>query len=155
MRQPEEQKSSNPFAYLAEMHLNVINASIRAGKYVYPDELAAALRRHGERPVPIEVTDYICRMLEDDIKKPKGRKARSKADKLRWNMLIRGTYHRYLIWLQQRKTRDGHLMGWKALQTADFWQGPAHEKAARMTAQFFGYGPHAFRRIQNIASAQK
>ncbi len=155
MRQLEEQKFPNRFAYLAEMHLAGIHPRIRAGNYVYPDELATVLRRHGERPVPAMITDYICRMLESDIKKPKGRRARSKADKLRWNMLIQGTYQRYLTWLQQRKIRDGHLMGWKALQTADFWQGPAHEKAARMTAQFFGYGPHAFRRIQNIASAQK
>jgi hypothetical protein len=40
-------------------------------------------------------------------------------------------YERWLPWLQARKKRPG----WRDSKTIDWWQGPPHERAARMVAR--------------------
>lgn len=144
-------RNENPgrFAYLDELHLGGIERSIAAGEYVDGIELAAALRKHGSRPIPSAVLDYLCQYLEDAINKPKGRKPWPKADRHRLDMIVSGLYHRYLDHLTDRKRRYGHPAGWTGF---DFT--PA-EIAARLVARRFHYGEESWRTIQNIASARK
>lgn len=114
------------FAYLHELHLVGIEKSIAKGEYVSAEDLAAALRKHGSRPISHSVLDYLCRHLEGKIAKPKGRKA-----------------------------RYGHLDGWSGIRGASWWHGPPNERAARMVAQRVGHGAEAWRAIQNEVSSQE
>lgn len=149
------QVSDNKFAYLNELHLTGIERQITAGEYVSGPVLATALRKHGFRPIRPEVLEYLCRHLEDNIAKPRGRKAIPEIVQRRQRMIIRHYYQRYLAWLQARKRRYGGLKGWPRIRQADWWKGPPHERAARMTAEQFSYGAESWRTVLNEVSSQK
>lgn len=137
------------FAYLDELHLGGIERSIAAGEYVDGAELAAALRKHEARPIPPAVLDYLCRFLEGNVDKPKGRKPWPEVERHRINMIIGGLYHRYIDYLTDRKRCYGHPAGWTSIEAT-----PA-EMAARLVARRFHYGERSWRTIQNIASSRK
>ena len=147
--------SDHKFAYLDELHLVGIENRVAKGEYVSAGELAAALRKHGLRPIPSCVLEYLCRLLEGKVTKPKGRKALPKLEKRRRRMILRHFYRRHLTWLQNRKARYGHLDGWSRIRQASWWQGPPNERAARMVAQRFGYGAESWRTVRNDVSSQK
>lgn len=86
---------------------------------------------------------------------PKGRKALPEMAKRRQAMILRYLYQRNLAWLRRRKERYGHLNGWPSIRQADWWQGPPHERAARMVAKRFHYGAGSWRSIVNMTSSQK
>lgn len=149
------QVPSHRFAYLDELHLGGIERSLAKGEYVSAEELAAALRKHGSRPIPPCVLDYLCRLLEGQVAKPKGRKALPAVAKHRWQMIVRYVYQRNLAWLRDRQARYGDLEGWPLIRMASWWQGPPHERAARMVAQRFSYGAESWRTILNEMSSRK
>jgi hypothetical protein len=103
------------------------------GEHVGGAELALALRSNPDLPVPPVVRDYLCRYLEGKVRKPGGRKPGG-AVKLVRDVWAAGLYQQYLAWLKRRKRRFG-LTGWLELRCADWWQGPPHERAARMVAR--------------------
>lgn len=143
------------FAHLDELHLVGIEKSIAKGEYVSAEDLAAALRKHGSRPISHSVLDYLCRHLEGKIPKPKGRKALPPLEKRQVRTFLRYLYRRNLTWLQGRKARYGHLDGWPGIHGASWWHGPPNERAARMVAQRVGHGAEAWRAIQNEVSSQE
>ena len=147
--------SDHRFAHLDELHLVGIENRVAKGEYVSAGELAAALRKHGSRPIPSCVLEYLCRLLEGKVTKPKGRKALPILEMRRRRMVIGHFYRRYLTWLRNRKARYGHLDGWPRIRQASWWRGPPNERAARMVALQFGYGAESWRCVQNIASSQK
>jgi len=148
-------KASGRFAHLDELHLGGIERRIAAGEYVDGVELAEALRKHGSRPIPAAVLDYLCRYLEGDIAKPRGRKPVPTVEQRRQQMLVRYSYRRYLAWLKGRKMRYGHLDGWPRIRAASWWQGPPHERAARMAAHRWSYGDDSWRSVHNLLSSRK
>ncbi len=143
------------FAHLDELHLKGIERRVAEGEYVSAEELVAALRKHGSRPLPPAVLEYLCRLLEGKVAKPKGRKALPSVEKRHRRMIVRHFYLRNLAWLQDRKARYGHLDGWPSIRQAKWWQGPPNERAARMVAERISYGAESWRDIQNEASSQK
>lgn len=149
-RQPDRR-----FAYLDELHLVGIERCLAREEYVSAEDLAAALRKHGSRPIPLSVLEYLCRLLQGEVAKPKGRKELPELEKRRYRMIIRHAYKSHLSWLHGREARYGHLEGWPAIRQASWWQGPPHERAARMVAERFGYGAESWRSILNQASSQK
>ena len=102
---------SQRFAHLNELHLGGIERSIAKGEYVSGEDLAAALRKHGSRPISPSVLDYLCRFLEGKVAKPKGRPSLPELDKRRRRMILGHFYKRYFTWLQGRKAQYGHLDG--------------------------------------------
>ena len=122
------------------------------GEHVSGDELALALRSHPEAPVPPVVRDYLCRYLEGKVRKPRGRKPGGAVQLIR-NACAAPLYERYLAWLKRRERRFG-LGGWPALQGADWWQGPPHERAARMVAKRL-FRNHNWEHVRNVVSSQK
>ena len=149
------QASGGKFAYLDELHLVDIEDRIAQGDYVSAEDLAVALRKHGMQPIPPSVLDYLCRLLEGRVAKPKGRKALPEVEERLQLMLVRYYYRRTLTWLQARTARYGDLDGWRGIRGASWWQGPPHERAARMVAQRLSYGAESWRTIQKQASSRK
>ncbi|WP_420346178.1 hypothetical protein [Pelagibius sp.] len=143
------------FSHLDALHLVDIERRLTEGDYVDPEELAANLRKHGQRPIPSHTLEYLCRHLEGKVPAPKGRRALPELEKHRQSMILRHVYQRTLAWLRQRKQRYGHLDGWPYIRNADWWQGPPHERAARMAAKRFRYGAEAWRSLLNEVSSRK
>jgi len=137
------------FSHLNNLHMGGIERDLKAGKYVEPEVLAAALRKHGSQPIPPEVLDYLCRFLEGSVPIPKGRKPWPKFDRQRFETLVAGLYRRYLERLTDRKRLYGQPAGWTKLD------GTPAEVAARIVAKRFMYGAESWRRVQNIASSRK
>ena len=122
------------------------------GEHVSGDELALALRSNPDVPVPSDVHDYLCQHLEGTVRKPRGRKPGGALQLIR-DAYAAALYERYLAWLKRRKRRLG-LKGWSALQGADWWQGPPHERAAPMVAKRL-FQRHTWEHVRNIVSSRK
>lgn len=151
---PQHAKTHD-FSHLRVLHMRVVQGLLDQGKYVDGTKLAAALRQEAGKPVPPQVLDYLCRYLEGDVAKPKGRKPQPASDK-RWrDAVVRYQYRRFLTWLQGREARYGHLEGWPRIRGAEWWQGPPNERAARIVAHGWWYGVGSWRTVQRIASSQK
>ncbi len=123
--------------------------------FVADEEVVETLRRHRGEPIPDKVLDYLCARLEGTVKKPRGRKRVGSIGEIR--VVLAGLYYkRYLTWLQRRKRRCG-LEGWPRIKKADWWQGPPHERAARMTAHALRriWPNVSYRHIQNVVSSWK
>ncbi len=113
-------------------------------------ELAEALRRHRGEPIPDKVFTHLCARLEGTDKK-RGRKPDKFLRHVR-AILAPVFYERYLHWLQHRKRQCG-LEGWPGIKAADWWQGPPHERAARMVAKRL-FPNHTWRYVTNFISSQ-
>ena len=126
--------------------------AIQHKNYVDPNSLIRSLESCSGKPLPDVLLDYLCRLAEDKIKKPAGRPPISNREYLRQNMAVL-RYPKYLKWLKARKKRWG-LKGWSQIRGLDWWQGPPHERAARMVRRRFHL--HAeVRHIQNLVSTFK
>jgi hypothetical protein len=137
------------FAYLDDLHLGGIERQLAAGEHVEAAELVFALRKHGQRPIPPVVLDYICRMLEGRVRKPKGRRAQPELVRRRLRMLIGGIYRDYLARLEERRHKFGAPAGWTRLEYSP------GELAARIVAKNYLGRPESWRTVQNIASSRK
>jgi len=144
-----EKGGGTDFSWLNAFQLGGVERKIDAGEYVDGAELSSALRKHGQQPISPEVLDYLCRYLEGQIEKPRGRKLLPGAEIRRNHMIIRGYYRIYLDRLTDHKRCLGRSAGWTKLG----WT-PA-EMAARIVAKRFMYGAKSWRRVQNIASSHK
>ena len=122
------------------------------GQHVSGEELALALRSNPDALLPPVVRDYLCRFLEGKVGNPRGRKPGGALQIVR-NACAPMLYERYLAWLRRRKRRLG-LDGWPALQGARWWQGPPHERAARMVAKRL-FRNNNWEHVRNVVSSQK
>jgi hypothetical protein len=122
--------------------------------YIPPEEMAGALRYNPGVPLPPAIHDYLCDFLEGKVQAPRGRPADTEIPWSQINkILIPPTYERYYTWLKKRKRSMG-LSGWKSIRSADWWQGPPSERAARMTCRRLRLAI-SWRRVQNIVSEAK
>lgn len=121
--------------------------------YYSGEELAKALRKSGQRPMPPVVQEYFCAFLEGKVKKKRGRKSEGrKADHLLRYALAKLMYERTLQWLQRREKKYG-LKGWACIRGADWWQegDSPHERAAKMVRQRY-YREKTARSVLNLFS---
>ena len=96
-----------------------LKSSSKRRAYIPPEQIARALRENPGVPLPPEIHEYLCNILEGKIQGPPGRQADSENPTLRLKKaLIPPTYARYLTWLQRRKRLMG-LEGWKQIREAD------------------------------------
>ena len=148
-------ETHSEFAHLRVFEMKWVQHSLERGKYVDGDRLAAALREQAGKPIPPAVLDYLCRFLEGKVSKPKGRKSVPLSEQHRTQMLVRYSYNRYLEWIKARKKRYGNLEGWSFIKEANWWQGPPHERAARMAARRWLHGAESWRSVHNLLSSSK
>jgi|GEM_PF-3547160 len=150
----DETEGSN-FDYLKAHHFGGALRMIAKGEYVSADELAHLLRNRGDIEVPDELLDYISAHLADEIKAPSGRPRRDEIYVRQREMIVAVEYNRLKIALSESSlsSKDLETYGdedpkFKADHT------PA-ERAASLVAGLWLDGPGSWRRVQNIASAQK
>ena len=128
-----------------------LKSSSRRRAYISPEQIARALRKNPGVPLPPAIHDYLCDFLEGKIRAPAGRPADSENPVRHLKKsLIPITYARYFAWLKRRE-RSMDLDGWKLIRGADWWQGPPHERAARMTCRYLRLAMD-WRRVENIVS---
>lgn len=137
------------FSHLNDLHLGGIERDLAAKVFVKPETLAEALRKHGSRPIPPNVLDYVCRMLEGKVRQPPGVKPFPEIEKSQLHMLLRVIYGRNLTWLQKRKEKYGNPVGWTNLEDT-----PA-VIAAQLVAKRYFHGVRSWRAVQNIARSRK
>lgn len=122
--------------------------------WIETDVLIAALRDNAREPIPEAVIDYFRQRLDGEVRKERGRGRSALSAKVRLrNLRISSRFEFYEAWLTARKARSG-LQGWSAIQTADWWQGPPSERAARMVLRKTGLNM-SWRRVQDIAYAHR
>jgi hypothetical protein len=136
-----------PFAYLQR--------EIRAGEFVPPATLAAEIRQHAGHPIPPEVIEYVCRVLEGKVKRRRGRKPLSLFERRRIQMMVKALYLLFCEEVREEKrefTRRAQLTRRGRTQPID--KRSISEIAAELTARHYGMGPRSARTIQNIISAR-
>jgi hypothetical protein len=132
-------------SYLA--HARKLNAE--PGAWIATDDLMAAIVANSKQPIPQVVLDHLRHRLDRKAAKPRGRKQPDAIAVIR-EALIPIDYERYLQWLQQRHKSQG-LKGWSYIRNATWWNGPPHERAARMTqARLMKHV--GWRHVRNIVS---
>ena len=121
-------------------------------KFVSGPDVASILRKHPGEALPPEFLEYVCLHLEGKVHKPPGRK-RIGSDRKLLNISACLDYERYLEWFRKRHNSVG-LAGWKPIRDAEWWQGPPHERAARMVTRKW-YRHLNWRSVRNLISSQK
>lgn len=123
---------------------------INQGEFISAEELDAALVANDGEPIPDIILAYLRDMSLGKIKKPLGRKKGGTKQTIRYTMAAI-EYERLLPWLRKRKKIFG-LKGWESIQRAEWWQGPPHERAARMIARRW-FPNHTWRHVLNVVSS--
>lgn len=110
--------------------------------------LIAELTRNGREPIPGPVLAHLRDRLDGTAKKRqgRGRVPRSKAVR---DAYIWVHFERTEAWLKAREASQG-LAGWKRIRTAEWWQGPPSERAARMVQHGLGLNLD-WQSVRNIA----
>jgi hypothetical protein len=120
-----------------------LERSIADGKMPTGPEIAAVLEANSEEPLPPWFITIVVKSLRGELKKRPGRPKESWLAKRCFAMAKRN-YPAYLAWLKKREATSG-LDGWPAVRGKDWWQGPPHERAARIvTAQWLNMSWRAF-----------
>jgi hypothetical protein len=121
--------------------------------FIQPERLAKAIRENPGTPLPPIIHAYLCDYLEGKIARPRGRKSLDLPTKVMQRALAKAYYEKYFAWLQKRQQRLGkELKGWGF--KGDWWQGPPHERAARMTLERLGkLTPFAWPYLLNLISS--
>ena len=119
---------------------------------VDPTVLAEELREYSDEPLPEDLRMWLADYLAGDIRPKRGRPARPSYEQLHRKALWQVTYKRYLTWLLERQSKAGHLNGWSYIRESGWRHGPPSERAARMVAERFGEGHHAWRSVQTTLS---
>ena len=143
-------KDKGMYAQFAWGTFRSLEVAIARDGAVDGKELAEALRRHRDEPIPDKVFAHLCTRLEGTDKK-RGRKPDKFLTHVR-EVLAPDRYERYLHWLQHRKRKCG-LEGWPYIREADWWKGAPHERAAKMVAKrLFPY--NTWRYVLNFISSR-
>lgn len=140
------------FNELRRLHFGGVERDIREGRYVDPAQLAELVRARGDVGIPDAVIEYMCAHLAGEISPPRGRPSADPIEERKLDMIIHAEYQRL-----SRVLKSGSL-------SADDFQtyGPEDnpyeesrtpaERAARLVAARFGYGPESWKTILNIST---
>ncbi|MEH2565005.1 hypothetical protein [Bradyrhizobium sp. AZCC 2289] len=110
-----------------------LERSIAEGKIPTASELAAILEANSEKPLPPWFIATVVKSLRGELKKRPGRPKASPLADIRF-AIAEARYPLYLAWLQKRQSTSG-LDGWSAVRGKDWWDGPPHERAARIVTK--------------------
>ena len=148
---------SGKFSYLRDLQpdrMDGIVGMLKCGLPIDKKDLAAALRHHGNRPLPTNVFEYLCDALDGKVKKKRGRKSHNDVEGQQRKMLMAYDYSRYLAWLQHRLSRYSNLDGWAAIRNVPWCGGEPHIRAAKMVNQKYTLNL-SDRRILDIVRTRK
>jgi hypothetical protein len=121
------------------------------GKIPDAAELASVLEANSERPLPPWFVETLVKSLRGELKKRTGRPKAGALSDIRL-ALAKAKYKQYLEWLRKRQRSSG-LKGWSAVRGKDWWNGPPHERAARIvTARWLKH--MSWRAVLNTVSSQ-
>jgi hypothetical protein len=128
---------------------------LERGQFISPEDLADALEQDRGKAIPDEVLNCLVQTLRGEIKTPGGRPAKNDPAIVR-ELFACSCYESYLTWLQKRQARFG-LTGWSCIRDADWWQGPPHERAAKMVVRWGRRGKWNIsdKYIRNLVSSYK
>jgi hypothetical protein len=107
-----------------------LERSIAEGKIPTAAELAAVLEANSEKPLPPWFAATVAKSLRGELKRRRGRPKANALSEIRF-AIAKWKYPLYLVWLQKREGSSG-LKGWSAVRGKDWWDGPPHERAARI-----------------------
>jgi len=125
---------------------------IGEGELPSKEQLADILEANAGKPLPGWIIELAAKGLRGELKRRAGRPKQNALSKMLFSAL-ESKYSRVLRWLQKREQTCG-LDGWSILQKKDWWQGPPHERAARIvTARWLRH--ISWRTFLNRLSSQK
>jgi hypothetical protein len=107
-----------------------LEKSIKKGKIPTAAELAAVLEANYEKRLPPWFTEIVVKSLRGELTRRRGRPKATFLEETSFE-IAKWKYPLYLAWLQKRKRSSG-LEGWSAVRGKDWWDGPPHERAARI-----------------------
>jgi hypothetical protein len=103
---------------------------ISEGEVPNKQQLADILEASAGEPLPAWLIEFVAKGLRGKLKQRAGRPKLNALSNIRF-AVAEMQYSRVLCWLQKREQTIG-LDGWSILQGKDWWQGPPHERAARI-----------------------
>jgi len=106
---------------------------IADGKVPTKMELADILEANCEEQLPPWLIQTIVKSLRGELRQKPGRRNEGDILQIRFQ-IAKAKYPRYLKWLKKRKRVSG-LNGWPAVREKHWWQGPPHERAARIVTE--------------------
>jgi hypothetical protein len=128
-----------------------LERSIANGKIPTASELAAILEANSEKPLPPWFVAILVKSLRGELKRRPGRPKASFLSETSFE-IAKWEYQRYLAWLQKRECSSG-LEGWSAVRGQEWWEGPPHQRAARIvTARWLRH--MSWRAFLNRVSSQ-
>jgi hypothetical protein len=143
-------KLISPYDLFGRESLIFWRGQIAKGVIPTRTEIADILEHNADRPLPPWFIALVADALRGALKQKRSPKQGALLDRIRLS-LAQYFYQRHLAWLQQRY-RNHDLAGWSCIRHADWWQGPPHERAARMTQKRF-YPMRDWRTVLNLMSS--
>ena len=125
---------------------------VSEGELPTNQELAEIVEANAGDPLPSWLIELVAKGLRGELKQRAGRPKQNALSEMRFTV-AKFQYTRVLRWLQKRKQTIG-LDGWSVLQRNGWWQGPPHERAARIvTARWLRHT--TWRTFLNRVSSQQ
>jgi hypothetical protein len=103
---------------------------VSEGELPTKQQLAEIIEANAGEPLPSWLIELVAKGLRGELKQRAGRRKQNALSEMRFTV-AELQYSRVLRWLQKREQTIG-LDGWSILQGKDWWQGPPHERAARI-----------------------
>jgi hypothetical protein len=123
--------SENPSLYdLFGPSLKRWERLVSEGELPTLEQLAEIVEANAREPLPNWLIELVAKGLRGELKQRAGRPKQHAVYEMSFSVAAL-KYFRLLRWLKQRERTLG-LRGWSPLQGQDWWQGPPHERAARM-----------------------
>ena len=104
---------------------------IKQGELPTRDQLKVMLLAHPDQVLPEWILDVVLLGIDGKLKATRGRRSsKPSVNAFKW-VLAKAKYEKTLRWLQRREKSLG-LEGWSLLRGKDWWDGPPHQRAARI-----------------------
>jgi hypothetical protein len=103
------------------------------GEIPAPELLADILEANADRPLPAWFIELVAKSLKGELKRKSGRPRETLFARCRF-AAAEHEYLSLLKWLVKREKTLG-LKGWSILRGKEWWEGPPHERAAKITTE--------------------
>ena len=124
--------SENPSLYdlFGPTSLKSWERRVSEGELPTKQQLTEIVEATAGTPLPSWLIELVAKGLRGALKQRAGRPKQNALSEMRFTV-ARFQYSRVLRWLQKRAQKC-ELSGWSILRGQDWWQGPPHERAARI-----------------------